>query len=309
MSLSTVQIEQLKKKAAMVAVLVAVLLCVLKTFGAFYTGSLAVLSSLIDSLSDVVASAITFTAIRFSTRPATCEHRYGFGRAESISALVQAAFIAGSGFFVMYDAFLRLLDPQPLAHSAMGIWVMAASLGITVFLIVFQRRVSFLTKSKAIYADSAHYMVDVLTNGAIIISLIAAAFFNCAWFDTFAALGVSAYLVYQAYNLGIEALEDLTDRELKPEIRAKVIDALINIKGVLGVHDLRTRDLGGIYYFEVHLEMDGKLTLLKAHEISTVAEQKLEKMFKGAQAIIHQDPVGIRELRLDDTLNGRCPFP
>lgn len=306
MPLSTLKVEKLKRQAASTAVLVAILLCALKTFGAFYTGSLAVLSSLIDSLSDVVASVITFTAVRFSTKPATCEHRYGYGRAESISALAQATFIAGSGFFVMYDAFWRLVEPQELSHSVAGIWIMVISLVLTICLIIFQRRVAHLTKSKAIVADSAHYMVDVLTNLAIIFSLIATKIFHCAWFDTFAALGVSAYLIYQAYWLGKDALGDLTDRELKPEIRAKALDALINIKGVLGVHDLRTRDLGGIYYFEVHLEMNGHLTLSEAHKISTVAEKKLEKIFKNAQVIIHQDPAGIRETRLDDTLNGKC---
>ena len=303
---SFIQNERLKKTAACVAVSVAVFLCLLKTFGAFYTGSLAVLSSLIDSLSDVVASVITFAAIKFSTKPATCEHRYGYGRAESISALVQAAFIAGSGLFVMYDAVMRLIEPQPLMHSVSGIFIMGFSLAVTMGLIFFQRRVAQLTNSRAIAADSAHYVVDVLTNGAIIVSLLAVKLFDCAWFDTFAAFLVSAYLVYQAYGLGKDALEDLTDRELKPEIRTRALDALLNVKGVKGVHDLRSRDLGGVYYFEAHLEMDGHLTLFQAHEICTKAEQKIEKLFPNAQVIIHQDPHGIKEIRLDDTINGKC---
>ncbi len=298
--------NRLKRAAASASVMLSGGLCLLKIFGAFYTGSLAILSSLIDSLADVFASSISFVAIRFSTRPASQEHRYGYGRAESISALVQSAFIAGSGLFVMYDGFVRLLDPKPLEKAELGIIIMVISLATTVALIVFQKYVARKTASPAIAADSAHYTVDVLTNASIILSLIVVKLFNMSWFDILTAFAISAYLIYNAYKIAAEAVAALTDRELSEEVRKQVIDIVMNSEGVKGYHDFRSRDLGGAYFFEIHLELDGSLTLDKTHELTDKAEEKIKETFPNAQVIIHQDPYGLHENRLDYTIDGKC---
>lgn len=298
--------NRLKRAAASASVMLSGGLCLLKIFGAFYTGSLAILSSLIDSLADVFASSISFVAIRFSTRPASQEHRYGYGRAESISALVQSAFIAGSGLFVMYDGLVRLLDPKPLEKAELGIIIMVISLATTVALIVFQKYVARKTASPAIAADSAHYTVDVLTNASIILSLIVVKLFNISWFDILTAFAISAYLIYNAYKIAAEAVAALTDRELSEEVRKQVIDIVMNSEGVKGYHDFRSRDLGGAYFFEIHLELDGSLTLDKTHELTDKAEEKIKETFPNAQVIIHQDPYGLHENRLDYTIDGKC---
>ena len=157
--------NRLKRAAASASVMLSGGLCLLKIFGAFYTGSLAILSSLIDSLADVFASSISFVAIRFSTRPASQEHRYGYGRAESISALVQSAFIAGSGLFVMYDGLVRLLDPKPLEKAELGIIIMAISLATTVALIVFQKDMG-----TGVYSDVGT-RIDALISAELILTI------------------------------------------------------------------------------------------------------------------------------------------
>ena len=298
--------NRLKKAAATASIMLSGGLCLLKIFGAFYTGSLAILSSLIDSLADVFASSVSYVAIRFSTRPASQEHRYGYGRAESISALVQSAFIAGSGLFVMYDGIGRLITPKPMEKPGLGIVIMLLSLSATILLIVFQKYVARKTSSPAIAADSAHYTVDVLTNLSIVLSLIVVKYFHIGWFDVLTAFVISAYLIYNAYKIAAEAVSALTDRELSEDIRQKVIDIVINSEGIDGYHDFRSRDLGGSYFFEIHLELDGNLTLNKTHELTDNVEEKIKKAFPGAQVIIHQDPYGLHENRLDYAIDGKC---
>lgn len=298
--------NRLKKAAATASIMLSGGLCLLKIFGAFYTGSLAILSSLIDSLADVFASSVSYVAIRFSTRPASQEHRYGYGRAESISALVQSAFIAGSGLFVMYDGIGRLITPKPMEKPGLGIVIMLLSLSATILLIVFQKYVARKTSSPAIAADSAHYTVDVLTNLSIVLSLIVVKYFHIGWFDVLTAFVISAYLIYNAYKIAAEAVSALTDRELSEDIRQKVIDIVINSEGIDGYHDFRSRDLGGAYFFEIHLELDGNLTLNKTHELTDNVEEKIKKAFPGAQVIIHQDPYGLHENRLDYAIDGKC---
>ncbi len=299
-------LNRLKRLAATLSVSLAVALCFLKIFGSIYTGSLAILSSLIDSLADVFASSLSFVAIKFSTRPASLEHRYGYGRAESISALAQSAFIAGSGLFVMYDGITRIINPAPLEQTDFGIMVMTISLLATLALIAFQKYVTKKTASPAIKADSAHYTVDVLTNLSIIISLLVVKFLGINWFDILTAFVISAYLIFNAYKLAAEAVSALTDRELSPEIRQKVIDIVNNSDGIKGYHDFRSRDLGGTYFFEIHLELDGNLTLNITHQLTDKVEEAIKKQFPEAQVIIHQDPYGLRENRLDYTIEGSC---
>lgn len=306
--LNNEQINRLKKIAVTSSIIVACLLCIIKTLASLYTGSLAVLSSLIDSLSDVFASSVSFIAVKFSTKPANCNHRYGYGRAESLSALVQAAFIAGSGLFVLYDGFNRLLNPTTLQQTTFGIIVMVISLVITLILISFQKFVTKLTGSVAVSADRAHYTVDVLTNASIIISLIVVKLFNITWFDILTAGLISVYLIYNAYKMAADAISNLTDKELSQDIRNSIINIVEQSEGIKGYHDLRSRDLGGTYLFEIHLEFDGNLNLFKVHELTENVENKIQKQYPNSQIIIHQDPFGIQETRLDDILDGNCKF-
>ena len=295
--LTTEQINRLKKTATTASLTLAISLCLLKTFGAFYTGSLAVLSSMIDSLTDIGASLITVIAVRFSSQEESYSFRYGYGKAESISALVQAAFIAGSGIFVMYDGVNRLIYPRPIEQTTIGILIMVIALVSTLGLIAFQ-----LTDSKAIEADSAHYMVDVMTNLSIILSLCVVSWFGISWFDSLTAIGISAYLLYNAYKIAAESIKTLMDAELSPEIRKEIKKIVMSSPFAKGIHDLRTHDLGGKYMFEFHLELDGELPLSAAHDMTEMVEDNIWEVYPNAVIIIHQDPVGIEEERLDSKL-------
>lgn len=301
-SLTTEQQNKLKKAAAFGSVSLAVFLTLIKTTGVFYTGSLAVLSSMIDSLADLFASSVTYFAIRVSSRPADCSHRYGHGKAEALSALIQSAFIMGSGLFVMYDGINRFINPAPLVQTSFGIMVMVISLILTLILIFFQRYVAERTRSQAIRADAAHYTVDVITNTSIILSLIIVAVFDTGWFDTLTALIISVYLIANAYKLAKDAIALLMDKELGNDIREQLCRLVLSCGHVQGMHDLRTRDLGGSYMFELHLELDGNLSLFEAHRYSDEVENKIKETFPDSQVIIHQDPAGVYEKRLDEEI-------
>ena len=298
--------SKLKKFTVITGIMTAIFLCAIKAFASIYTGSLAVLSSLIDSLSDVFASLVSYIAIKISTKPANCNYRYGFGKAEAISAALQAAFIAGSGIFVLYDGIDRIFHPVEISGTGIGLAVMVVCIVVTFILIMFQRYMAKKTDSIALKAESAHYVVDLLTNGAIILSLVIVKYFNIWWFDTLAALAIAVYLLYNAYTLGYEALQILADKELSPEIREKIAKIITNTQGIMGFHDLRSRNSGGNYLFEFHVEIDGKLSLYEAHEITDTVEKTILEVYPSAQVIIHQDPFGIEENRLDNTLDGYC---
>lgn len=296
------QKNKLKKSATAASLTLSISLCLLKIFGAMYTGSLAVLSSMIDSLTDIFASAATVVAVRFSSQPESYYFRYGYGKAESISALIQSAFIAGSGIFIMYDGIRRLFYPQPIEQTTAGIVIMVIALISTIALVSYQRYVTRMTESQAISADSAHYMVDIMTNISIIVSLFVVKFFAVSWFDSLTAVAISAYLLYNAYHIALDAVKTLMDAELSDEIRSDISKIVMECPFSKGLHDLRTRDLGGRYMFEFHLELDGDLSLAAAHDMTDLVEDNLLDAYPNAVIVIHQDPVGIKEERLDHKL-------
>ena len=105
-----------------------------------------------------------------------------------------------------------------------------------------------------------------------------------------------------AYKIAREAIALLMDKELPEEVRQDIFNLVNNCGFCRGIHDLRTRDLGGVYMFEFHLELDGGLSLYQAHELTDIVENEVKALYPGSQVIIHQDPAGLDEERLDNRL-------
>ncbi len=298
--------NRLKKLAASASVSLAFLLICLKLVAFLRTDSLSIFSSFIDSLTDLFASLISFAAVYFSTKPASQNHRYGYGKSEALSALLQAIFVAVSGIFVIFDGIKRFIYPVEITQTSFGIWIMLFSIFATCILVSFQAYVAKKTNSLAIKADMAHYTVDFLTNSSVVLSLLIVHFLGFVYFDILTALFISGYLLYNAYSLAKESIEQLTDKELSTEIRENVKNLVENSNGIHGMHDFRTRSLGDIYYFEFHIELDGTISLNEAHELTRFVEQKILEIYPNSQILIHQDPLGVRENRFDYTLDGVC---
>lgn len=299
-------LKQLKTFAATASISVSVALSLIKAGAAIVTGSLSVLSSMVDSLTDVISSSISLIAVKFANKPLTEQHRYGYGKAEAVSALVQSAFIVGSGGFILYDGICRFITPQPVTQTAVGLWVMGISIVLTIALISFQAAVVKKTNSQAIEADSTHYTVDLLTNGAIIASLLVVKYLDWQWFDSLTAVLISVYLLWSAGHIALKALEEITDHEVDEDIKQKIIDLVHTVPEVKGYHDFRTRVSGMLMFIEIHLELDGDLTLTQSHDISDAVEAKILAEFPQAQIIVHQDPYGLHEKRLDHEISGQC---
>lgn len=298
----TLNNDSLKKISIIFSVAVALFLIILKFIAFIKTDSLAILSSLVDSITDLFASAISGVAVYFSMKPATYAHRYGYGKSEALSALLQSLFIAISGLFVIADGVNRLIHPVELYNSDVGVLIMIVSVFVTLILVLFQTYVAKKTNSLAISADRAHYIVDFLTNGTVIISLILVKTIGFVYFDIIAAFVISIYLLYNAYDLAKEAVDMITDKELGDDVRNNIIETAQSVDNVRGIHDLRTRNLGNFYFIEMHIEIDGDMTLFKTHQITENVEESIKEQYPNSQILIHQDPFGIDEKRLDSDI-------
>src|SRR3954452_3945074 len=259
------------------------------------TGSVALLSSLVDSTVDAAASLVIFVAVRQAAVPPDREHRFGHGKAEPLAALGQAAFLLGSALFLIAEAVRRLIAPEPIEHTEVGVAVMLFSLFVTIGLVAYQRHVVRRTGSLAINADSLHYSSDVVMNLSVIATLLIQSALAVPLIDPMFGGAVGAYIIYGAARIARLALTQLMDRELPDQERARVRKIAESHPEVTAVHDIRTRGAGPTAFIQLHIEMDGAMSLLRAHEISDTIEARLRAAFPHAEIIIHADPAGIEE--------------
>lgn len=291
---------RLMRRATYAAVGVAGSLVAIKLIAYVMTGSVALLSSLIDSALDTAASIVNLIAVRQALTPADKEHRFGHGKAEPLAGLGQAAFISGSSLFLLFEAANRLFDPQPVQKGWVGIAVMVVAIVATIGLVAYQKAVARKTKSVAITADSLHYTGDVLINGSVIVSILLSTLLDFPYADPIFAIGIAAYLLWNAKSIFTTSLDLLMDREFPEEERTRILEIARDHKAVHDAHDLRTRSSGQQQFIQLHLEMDRDLSLVKAHAIAEQVESRIRKAFPQADVIIHQDPVGIVEAHHDD---------
>jgi ferrous-iron efflux pump FieF len=290
--------------AAVASVGVASTLIAAKLATWAFTGSVSVLSSLIDSTIDAVASVVTLISVRQAALPADRAHRFGHGKAEPLGALAQAAFIAGSALMIALEAGQRLFNPRPVEHSMAGIGVMLFAIALTTGLVLVQQGVVRRTGSIAISADRLHYQSDMLINLAVILALLLTETIDWPYFDPLFALGIIAFLLLAAWKLLRSALDMLMDRELPETERARILALALEHPGAHDVHDLRTRAAGADVFIELHLELEGRLSLAQAHEVTHQVENRIRRAYPGASILIHQEPAGVADERLDQQIVG-----
>ena len=287
----------LMRRATWASVSVAFILIGIKSFAYIMTGSVAMLSSLIDSLLDALASVINLLAVRHSLTPADQEHRFGHGKAEALAGLGQAAFITGSSVFLVFEALNHLINPRPVEHGFIGIVVTAVSLVLTIGLLMYQKYVVDRTGSIAIQADSIHYLSDIVLNLSVFAALVLSAYLGLPLADPVFALGIAAYVIHSAWTIVRNAFDQLIDRELPDADRQRILQIATGHREVRDLHELRTRMAGQDLFIQLHLVLDNGISLLNAHRIADEVEAKLRQAFPNADILIHQDPEGVEEPR------------
>jgi ferrous-iron efflux pump FieF len=289
--------DRLRRMATYASVAVAAVLIAVKFAAWLETGSVALLSSLVDSLLDAVASLVNLVAVRHAMSPADREHRFGHGKAEPLAVLGQSAFITGSAMLLLAEAVRRLIWPVPVENPPAGIAVMIFSIAVTIALVLYQRHVVRRTGSIAITADELHYRSDLVLNTSVIAALLLGSVLDFPLLDPLFGAAIGIWIVYSAVRLARLSLFQLMDHELPDEEREKIRAIAQSHPDVVAAHDLRTRVAGPTAFIQIHIEMDGAMSLIRAHEISDEVEAELRTAYPNAEVIIHQDPEGIEEPR------------
>jgi ferrous-iron efflux pump FieF len=297
-SISPEETGRLMKRAALASMSVAVTLIAAKTAAWLLTGSVSMLSSLVDSSLDLVGSLVTFFAIRQALEPADEEHRFGHGKAEALAGMTQAGFILASAGGVLLTIVDRFLHPQEVREETVGVAVSAVAVVLTLVLMAYQRHVVRRTGSIAVEADRSHYMTDFITNISVGVGLFLSSTLRQPMIDVAVALGVAVYLAVSAIRIARTSIDVLMDRELPDEDRQRILEVVRNHPGVRNVHDLRTRSAGLTKFIQMHVVLQPAMSLGRAHVVGDSIESEIQAAFPEAEVILHIDPWNDGEPRL-----------
>ncbi len=293
--LSPEETAALTRRVTFYSVSVAAVLAAIKLAAWLASGSVALLASTADSALDLLASLITFYAVRFAVTPPDAEHRYGHGKAEGFASLVQAGLVFASAALIAQEAIGDLIHPRRIQAGGWALAVMGVSIVLTALLLAAQGRVLKQTASVAVSGDRAHYAADLASNVIALIGIAAAGLLGIGRLDAAAALVVAALLLWGAVNVFRESSGQLMDRELSDEVRAQIVALMTEDTRLTDVHQLRTRASGPFLHIQMHVDLDPQLSLEAAHQVIVAAEKRVLKAFPSADMISHADPRGRAE--------------
>lgn len=269
---------------------VAVFLIAIKAFALGASGSVSILASLTDSVLDLAASLTTFFAVRWAAAPPNDQHRYGRGKAEALSALVQAGLVFASAVFIGWEAIQRMIDPRPITAGGWAVGVMVVSILVTLGLVWAQTRAIRTSGSLAVSGDRAHYAADLGAGVVVLIGVASGAWLGAAGLDAAAGLVVAVWLVWGAVAILRASADQLLDRGVDEGVRARIVAAVRADPRIGGVHQLRTRMAGTTLMIQMHMDLDPDQSLADAHAVIVGAETRILEIFPGADVLIHPDP-------------------
>lgn len=294
-ALTPAENARLTRLATTASVVVALVLVSAKATAWWASGSVALLASAADSGLDLIASLVTFGAVRYAALPPDAEHRFGHGKAEAFAGLVQAGLVLTSGALIAREAIGRLNAPETVSNSGWAVAVMILSIVLTTGLISLQGWVLKRTSSVAVAGDRAHYASDLASNLLALAGIAATALLGASAFDAYAALAVAALLLWSAVSVFRHAADQLMDRELPDAERDQIRSLVLQDPRLFGVHQLRTRSSGPYVHVQMHIDLDPGLSLRDAHTALVEAERRVLSEFPQADIIMHADPRGAAE--------------
>lgn len=294
-ALTAAETAALTRRVTLMSVATALVLVAIKFAAWLVSGSVALLASMADSGLDLVASLVTFFAVRYAVAPPDAEHRFGHGKAEAFASLMQGGLVFASAALIGQEAIRHLAEPHPLEAEGWAVAVMAVSTILTGFLIAAQTRVLRRTASVAVSGDRAHYATDLASNLIALVGIGASAMIGLNGLDAIAALCVAALLLWGAIGVFREASNQLMDHELSEDSRARIVQLITEDGALTDVHQLRTRASGPYVHIQMHVDLDPELTLEAAHAAIVKAEKRVLAVFPSADILIHADPRGRAE--------------
>lgn len=284
-------------KVTIVGSVVNFLLLVFKFFAGITGHSAAMLADAVHSLSDFITDIVVIVFVRIAGKPEDKGHDYGHGKYETLATAIIGLLLLCVGFGIFWNgasSIYTFLQGGQLESPGV-VALVAALVSIVSKEILYQYTVIQGKKlnSQAVVANAWHHRSDALSSIGTAIGIGGAILLGDHWrvLDPIAAVVVSFFIMKVSVQLLIPCVDELLEKSLPDDVEKEIEQTVLSFPGVSQPHHLRTRRIGSYYAIEIHVRLDGKITLEEAHGTATAIENKLKEMFgKGTHVGIHVEP-------------------
>ena len=284
----------MNRKIMFVAGLSVLIGCVvlgLKSLAWYVTGSVALLSDALESIINVVASAVALVALAVSARPADESHPYGHTKAEYLSAVVEGVLVIIAAITIMREAWFGFLDPRLPDDPWQGMMLNGLATVINAVWCWYLMRLGRRYRSPALTADAKHLLADVITSIGVLAGFVLVPLTGWAELDSIIAGLVAINIIWMGWGLMRESIGGLMDEAAPEETVARLRELVMqNASGAIEAHDLRTRHAGRLTFFEFHLVVPGNMKVAEAHAICDRIETAIHDDMDDTIITIHVEP-------------------
>ncbi|WP_407414147.1 cation diffusion facilitator family transporter [Methanobrevibacter sp.] len=280
-------------KAAIAAVISNLILTTLNISVGYIGGSYALIAEGFHTLTDIVTTIIAYIGFKIGQKPSDEEHPMGHGRAEAVSGLIIVLFLAIVGWGIIEEAIEKLVNPSKITVPNFYVALMAI-LGIFLNLIVstYIINIGKKIKSPAIVADGEHQKTDIFSSIAILVSVVVS---NIGYpiFDPIVGIIIGLIILKTAYTIGRENIDNILGKVPNKKIIKKIKKAVDKTPGAYEAHNIRIDNYGSYITVNLHMKVNGKITVAEAHKIVHAAEKNILKIPEIKAVSIHACPLGV----------------
>jgi cation diffusion facilitator family transporter len=252
------------------------------------SGAVSILSDGFHSLTDGASNVVALVGVRLARQPPDHDHPYGHRKFETLASVGILIFLVLVLVQVVSGAAARLRNPEAPRVDALSFLVMSTTLLVNLAVVVYERREARRLNSEILLADAHHTTSDLATSLTVIAALVGVRLGH-AWLDPAAALVVAAFIAHACWEIFQDTSRILGDRIVIDESRIRAV--VQEVPEVLGCHHIRTRGSADHVFLDLHVWMDGRLSLDEAHRLSHVVKDRLMTRFPEIKdAVIHLEP-------------------
>ncbi len=276
--------------AGAVGIVCNALLCAAKLLMGTLFGSISVTADAVNNLSDASSSIITLVGFKLSAKPADKEHPYGHARIEYLAGLAVSVLIIVIGFELARTSLDKILHPTPVAFSWLTVAVLAGSIGVKLWMAMFNRTIGRRIGSATLEATATDSRNDVISTAAVLAALVLGQATHLV-LDGWMGLAVALFILYSGIGLIKETVDPLLGEAPSEELAQHIARKVLSYDGVLGTHDLMVHDYGpGRCFASVHVEMAAEKDVLESHDIIDNIERDFHDN-DNIHLVIHYDPI------------------
>lgn len=288
-------------KVTIIGGIVNFILLVFKFIAGFVGHSAAMVADAVHSLSDFITDIVVIVFVKISGKPQDESHDYGHGKYETLATAIIGVVLFAVGVGILVNSVTGVIDAfnGEVLEAPSMLALVAAAVSITFKEVLYQYTVykGNTLNSKAVVANAWHHRSDAFSSIGTLIGIAGAIFLGEKWrvLDPIAAFIVSTFIIKVAVDLVKPCIDELLEKSLSNEVEEKILSIVTAFPEVDQPHHLRTRRIGNNIAIEVHIRMDGAMSLKDAHDITKEIEAALKSEFgQNTHIGIHMEPKKVK---------------